>query len=76
MCNSHRNSSTNHLNSSMNGTLTNDPFNHDVYIQSSLHRTIGNSIVYSTYTNSYLSPIYDHSYYDDQYRNQQRNMKF
>uniref|UniRef100_A0A094ZTY6 Protocadherin gamma-A1 n=1 Tax=Schistosoma haematobium TaxID=6185 RepID=A0A094ZTY6_SCHHA len=60
------NLSINHLNSSMNGTLTNDHLNHDVYIQSSLHRTIGNSIVYSTYTNSYLSPIYDHSYYDDQ----------
>ncbi|CAH8535517.1 unnamed protein product [Schistosoma haematobium] len=59
------NLSINHLNSSMNGTLTNDHLNHDVYIQSSLHRTIGNSIVYSTYTNSYLSPIYDHSYYDD-----------
>ncbi|CAH8522588.1 unnamed protein product [Schistosoma guineensis] len=70
------NLSINHLNSSMNGTLTNDHLNHDVHIQSSLHRTIGNSIVYSTYTNSYLSPIYDHSYYDDEYQNQQRNMKF
>uniref|UniRef100_A0A095A6S1 Uncharacterized protein n=1 Tax=Schistosoma haematobium TaxID=6185 RepID=A0A095A6S1_SCHHA len=60
------NLSINHLSSSMNGTLTNDHFNHDVHIQSSLHRTIGNSIVYSTYTNSYLSPTYDHSYYDDQ----------
>ncbi|CAH8535430.1 unnamed protein product [Schistosoma haematobium] len=76
ICNSHRNLSTIHLNSSVNGTLTNDHFNHDVHIQSSLHRTIGNSIVYSTNTNSYLSPIYDHSYYDDQYQNQQRNMKF
>ncbi|CAH8428792.1 unnamed protein product [Schistosoma bovis] len=70
------NLSINHLSSSMNGTLTNDHFNHDVHIQSSLHRTIGNSIVYSTYTNSYLSPTYDHSYYDDQYQHQQRNMKF
>ncbi|VDP55670.1 unnamed protein product [Schistosoma margrebowiei] len=70
------NLSTNHLNSSMNGTLTNDHLNHDVYLQSSLHRTIRNSIVYPTNTNSYLSPIYDHSYYDDQYQNQQRNMKF
>ncbi|CAH8527641.1 unnamed protein product [Schistosoma margrebowiei] len=67
---------TNPLNSSMNGTLTNDHLNHDVYLQSSLHRTIRNSIVYPTNTNSYLSPIYDHSYYDDQYQNQQRNMKF
>ncbi|VDP49447.1 unnamed protein product [Schistosoma curassoni] len=60
------NLSINHLNSSMNGTLTNDHFNHDVHIQSSLHRTIGNSIDYSTCTNSYLSHTYYHSYYDDQ----------
>ncbi|CAH8531744.1 unnamed protein product [Schistosoma haematobium] len=59
------NLSINHLNSSMNATLTNDHRNLDVYTQSSLHRTIGNSIVYSTYTNSYLSPIYDHRYCDD-----------
>ncbi|CAH8527608.1 unnamed protein product [Schistosoma margrebowiei] len=60
------NLSTNHLSSSMNGTLINDHLNHDVYLQSSLHRTIRNSIVYPTNMNSYLSPIYDLRYYDDQ----------
>ncbi|CAI2722370.1 unnamed protein product, partial [Schistosoma spindalis] len=73
--NNNRNLSNIHLNSSIHDTITNDHFNNDVYKQSLYHRTFGNSIIYSGYTNSYLSSIHDPNHYDP-YHNQQRNMKF
>ncbi|CAI2727547.1 unnamed protein product [Schistosoma spindalis] len=47
-----------------NETFINDHFNNDVYKQSSYHRTFGNSIIYSGYTNSYLSSTHDVNDYD------------
>ncbi|CAI2727545.1 unnamed protein product [Schistosoma spindalis] len=61
-------------NRSIHETFINDQFNNDVYKQSLYHRTFGNSIIYSGYTNSYLSSIHDVIDYDS-YQRQQRNMK-
>ncbi|CAH8502615.1 unnamed protein product [Schistosoma rodhaini] len=76
--NSHPNISNTPLNNpdiEMYTDSNNNPNHNDGYLQSTIQRTYGNSIVYSGYTYSHLSPIHDLGYYD-QYQNQQRNMKF
>ncbi|XP_018649622.1 putative cadherin [Schistosoma mansoni] len=67
MPNSHPNISNTPLNNPDIGMYTdsnNNPNHNDGYLQSTIQRTYGNSIVYSGYTYSHLSPIHDLGYYD------------